>query len=241
MKTMLITGASGGIGAQTVRLLANEYDVIGCIARSKEQLDLLAQDPKIQSSCRICTFTGDVSNYNFVKQSVDALADIGGGIDTIINNAGQSYVGLLQDMTPEQFRQIFAVNVDGYFNTCHAAIPYMLRRQSGKIINISSVWGLTGAACEVAYCATKGAINSFTQALAKELAPSNIQVNAIAFGAVDTAMNEHLSAEEKRMLCDEISIGRMAEAEEAAACIQNVLHMPAYMTGEIIKMDGAWI
>lgn len=107
-------------------------------------------------------------------------------------------------MTPDEFDRILRINVTSVYNTCHAVIPDMVRNQYGRILNISSVWGLVGASCEVAYSATKGAINSLTMALAKELAPSHIAVNAIAFGAVDTTMNGHLSVEEKKTLCEEI-------------------------------------
>ena len=144
-------------------------------------------------------------------------------------------------MTPEEFDRILRINVTSVYNTCHAVIPDMVRNQHGRILNISSVWGLVGASCEVAYSATKGAINSLTMALAKELAPSHIAVNAIAFGAVDTTMNGHLSVEEKKALCEEIPAEKMAVPEEAAACISHILAMPDYMTGEILKFDGGWI
>ena len=117
----------------------------------------------------------------------------------------------------------------------------MIKEHSGRIINVSSVWGLVGASCEVAYSATKGAINSFTKALAKELAPSNISVNAIAFGAIDTDMNNNLSPEERTALEYEIPYGRMATPKEAAQCISNLLTMPTYLTGEVLKFDGGWI
>ena len=117
----------------------------------------------------------------------------------------------------------------------------MIHEKDGRIINISSVWGLVGASCEVAYSATKGAINSFTKALAKELAPSNISVNAVALGAIDTRMNSNLSAEDRLSLCEEIPAGRMASPEEAADFISTISKSPSYFTGEVIKFDGAWI
>ena len=117
----------------------------------------------------------------------------------------------------------------------------MVRQKSGRIVNISSVWGLAGASCEAAYSATKGAVNAFTKALAKELAPSGISVNAIAFGAVDTRMNSFLSEEDRAALEEEIPFGRMATADEAALTIVKLLEMPEYLTGEVIKVDGGWI
>jgi 3-oxoacyl-[acyl-carrier protein] reductase len=116
----------------------------------------------------------------------------------------------------------------------------MVHQKSGKILNISSVWGDFGASCEVAYSATKGGINSFTKALARELAPSNISVNAIAFGAIDTRMNQGLSEDERTALETEIPFGRMATADEAAEFIKSILALPAYCTGDIIKFDGGW-
>lgn len=242
MKTALITGASRGIGAATAEILAESYDCLALISRNRDgQLSKTADKIRAYGHCECLTFSGDVSDYDFVEQTISALEADGHAIEAVINNAGISIVGLLQDMSPADFRTILNTNVTSVFNTCHAVIPYMIQRQSGRIINISSVWGLAGASCEVAYSATKGAVNSFTKALAKELAPSHIAVNAIAFGAVDTAMNSHLSKDEKAMLCYEIPAGKMATPEEAAICIKNILGMPVYLTGEIIKFDGAWI
>ena len=131
------------------------------------------------------TFVGDVSNYSTVNEMFDLAISIYGKVNVLINNAGIASIGLFQDMTPDMWNNIMSVNLNSVYNCCHFAVQDMLRRHCGKIINISSVWGLYGASCEVAYSATKGAINSFTKALAKELAPSNIQVNAIACGAID--------------------------------------------------------
>lgn len=242
MKTALITGASRGIGAATAKALAESYDCLALISRNRDgHLIKIAQAIRTQGSSKCLTFSGDVSDYSFVEDTISSLEKDGHTIEAVINNAGISMVGLLQDLSPADFQTILSTNVTSVFNTCHAVIPYMLRRQSGRILNISSVWGLSGASCEVAYSATKGAVNSFTKALAKELAPSHIAVNAIAFGAIDTTMNDHLSEEEKVVLCEEIPAGKMAAPEEAALCIKQILEMPAYLTGEIIKFDGGWI
>ena len=145
------------------------------------------------------------------------------------------------DMNPDEWRQTVAVNLDSVYNTCHEVLPYMVKEKRGRIINISSVWGLVGASCEVAYSATKGAVNAFTKALAKELAPSGIRVNAAAFGVIDTDMNRHLSEEDRSQLEEEIPIGRMASPEEAADFIMKLIDMPDYFTGEVVKFDGGWI
>lgn len=241
MKSIIITGASRGIGRKTALLLSREYDYVALVSKNSED-KLNEVKEQIETLGTIChAFVGDVADYSFVKDMTEAVVKEAGGIDVLINNAGISRVGLFTDTTPDMWREILDVNLTSVYNTCNCIVPYMVREKSGKIINISSVWGLVGASCEVAYSATKGAINSFTKALAKELAPSNISVNAIAFGAINTDMNKHLDASEITMLEEEIPYGKMATPEEAAMCIKNIIDMPAYMTGDVIKFDGGWI
>lgn len=241
MKSIIITGASRGIGYEAALLLAKSYDYIAiCCSRDTSALEELKL--KIQSLGKTClAMVGDVSDYSFAKAMVDTVIHDAGEISAIINNAAISQVGLFTDTTPDDWQHIMNVNVNSVYNFCNAALPHMINRKSGKILNISSVWGLVGASCEVAYSTTKGAINAFTKALAKELAPSSISVNAIAFGAVDTTMNGHLEAEETDALCEEIPYGRMCSPKEAALAIKGVLDMPDYLTGEVIKVDGGWI
>lgn len=241
MKSAIITGASRGIGRQTALLLSNEYDYIAICARNKDALLEIKDSEDWNKKCECDIFPGDVSDYSFVSNMVETVCTKVGHIDTLINNAGISTVGLFTDMTPDKWQEIININLTGIYNTCHTVVPHMVHEKAGRILNVSSVWGLVGASCEVGYSASKGAINAFTKALAKELAPSNIAVNAIAFGAVDTDMNKNLSPEEAEALCDEIPIGRMATAKEAASCIKDILGMPSYLTGEVIKIDGAWI
>ena len=143
-------------------------------------------------------------------------------------------------MTSEEWQRIFAVNLDSCFYTCRAAIPLMLQKHSGKIINVSSVWGTQGASMEVAYSASKGGMNAFTRALAKELAPSNIQVNAVSCGVIDTAMNSCLSPEDIKQLQSEIPADRLGRPEEVAKLILQTANAPEYMTGQIITIDGGW-
>ena len=144
-------------------------------------------------------------------------------------------------MTPRQWQEILANNLSSVFYCCQHAVRMMLPRQSGCILNVSSVWGNVGAACEVAYSATKGGVSSLTKALAKELAPSHIRVNAIAFGAIDTDMNSFLSQEERQALLEEIPAGRMVTAGEAAALLYQLSEAPEYLTGQVVAMDGWWI
>lgn len=241
MKTLIITGASRGIGKETALALASSYDYMALCSRNSAD-DLLNVKHLVEDTHCLCDiFSGDAGDYSFVADMVSSVLSKSGRIDTLINNAGISKVGLFTDMSPSQWNHIISSNLTSVYNTCHCVVPRMVHQKSGSIINVSSVWGLVGASCEVAYSATKGAINSFTTALAKELAPSNISVNAIAFGAIDTDMNSQLSDDELSALCDEIPFGRMGTPSEAASCIKNLLSMPTYLTGEVLKFDGGWI
>ena len=160
---------------------------------------------------------------------------------TDINKAGIAWFGLLTDMTDNDWDKILATNLSSVFYCSRAAIPYMVSKKCGKILNISSMWGTVGASCEVAYSATKSGIHGLTRALAKELAPSNIQVNAIACGVIDTEMNGRLNEEERQDLIDEIPSGRFADPEEVAELALKLTDTPAYMTGQILGIDGGFI
>ena len=162
-------------------------------------------------------------------------------LDVLVNNAGVSYIGLFTDMSPEDWNHVITTNLTSVYNCSSLAIPAMVQKKSGKIINISSVWGNIGASCEVAYSASKGGMNSLTRALAKELAPSNIQVNAIACGAIDTEMNCFLSEEDRMSLIDEIPANRFGKVEEVAELAYQLACKNEYLTGQIISLDGGWI
>lgn len=264
MKSIIITGASGGVGSAFARLIASEYEYVAICGyknferlselegsirtdrksadRSRENNNKADRNREDENKNFICrSFIGDAGDYNFVSNMVSTVVREAEGIDALVNIAGISHMGLLIDVTPGMWDNIMSTNLTSIYNTCHCVVPHMVHAKAGKIINISSVWGLTGASCEVAYSAAKGGVNSFSKALAKELAPSNISVNAIALGAIDTEMNSHLSQEEKAELENEIPYGKMAAPEEAAAFIKGILHMPPYFTGEVVKFDGGWI
>ena len=183
----------------------------------------------------------DMGDFAAVSELFARIEEQTGGIDILVNNAGISHIGLLQDMTIDEWNRIVATNLTSVFATSKLAIPHMLGCGAGKILNISSVWGNVGASCEVAYSATKGGINSFTKALAKELAPSNIQVNAIACGVIDTAMNQCFSEEEREALAEEIPVGRFGLPEEVASLALQICTGNDYLTGQIITLDGGWI
>ena len=162
-------------------------------------------------------------------------------LDVLINNAGISYIGLLTDMSYEDWKTVVDTNLGGCFLTCRYAVPGMVSRKKGKIINISSVGGNVGASMEVAYSASKGGINAFTKALAKELGPSNIQVNAIACGIIDTDMNKCFDEEELEALVQEIPADRLGKPQEVAELALQLCEGNEYLTGQIITLDGGWL
>lgn len=236
-KKALITGASRGIGEAIAQKLASEhYDLYLTCLHSGEKLRSLATYLKKEYGVSVGAFLCDMSSY----QDIEKLFYHIPSLDVLINNAGISYVGLLSDMTPEDWRKVLDTNLSSLFYTSKKAIPLMLQNHCGKILNISSVWGDCGASMEVAYSASKGGVNSFTKALAKELAPSGIQVNAIACGLIHTEMNFRLSEEEQRALIEEIPADRMGNVAEVAEMVSSVLSMPSYATGQIFTIDGGW-
>ncbi len=237
-KKALITGASRGIGEAIAKELARQgFELTLTCLNSLDQLKELAGglEKKYGVSCHI--FQGDMGD----PEAVDRLFDGLNRLDVLINNAGISHIGLLSDMSVSQWRRVMSTNLDSCFYTCRRAIPLMVHAKQGRIINISSVWGQTGASMEAAYSASKGGVNSLTKALAKELAPSNIQVNAIACGVIDTDMNRCFAPEEMASLIEEIPADRIGRPEEVAALAGQLITAPAYMTGQIITIDGGWI
>lgn len=240
-KTIVITGASRGIGrAVAIELAGKDTNIVINCAKNVDKLNEVKS--LIEEKGSVCeTFIGDMGNYNDVQKMFDMCFQRFGQTDVLINNAGISIVGLFQDMSRDDWHNICSSNIDSVFNCCHFAVKDMIKRHCGKIINISSVWGLYGASCEVAYSATKGAVNAFTRALAKELAPSQIQVNAIACGAIDTDMNSHLSDDDKAALSLEIPAGRFGTVQEVAQLVNSLINMNNYLTGQIITLDGGWI
>ena len=237
MKTALITGASRGIGKACAHKMASAgYDLFLVCEKNIDALEKLCDELSEKFNVTARAYKADVSDLEALKGIYDDIAEL----DVLINNAGISYVGLLSDMTEEEWNRIVAVNLTSVFYTSKLAVKKMLSKHSGSIINISSVWGNVGASMEVAYSATKGGVNGFTKALAKELAPSNISVNAIACGFVDTDMNRHLSEEDLEAVKTEIPADRFATCEEIADSVYSVLTAPSYLTGQVITVDGGW-
>nr|WP_027871093.1 SDR family NAD(P)-dependent oxidoreductase [[Eubacterium] cellulosolvens] len=239
---VLITGASRGIGKATAEVFAkNGWDLALVCRKNTDLLKVHADHLTEKYGANVYCYAGDVADYRFIESIRSDLEERNVQPEILINNAGISVVGLMTDLTPGDWAEVMNTNLTSVFNTCNLFVPGMVRRKSGRIINVSSIWGNVGASCEVAYSASKGGVNSFTRALAKELAPSGISVNAVAFGAIDTEMNGHLSAEEKAAFEEEIPAGRMGTPEEAAAFTYQIATAPGYMTGQIVTFDGAYL
>ena len=240
-KTVLVTGSSRGIGRACALTFARAgyHILLNCRA----SLGLLEEtEQEILSLGGTCTkLPADVSNPDAVREMFRTIAAQQAEPDVLVNNAGAAYFGLLTDMSDEDWDHIIGTDLSSVFYCCRAAIPHMVSQKQGKIINISSMWGTSGASCEAAYSAAKSGLHGLTKALAKELAPSNIQVNALACGVIDTDMNARLTPEERTALEDEIPAGRYGTPEEAAQAVLMLAGAPAYLTGQIIGLDGGMI
>ena len=240
-KQVLITGSSRGIGrACALAFAGSGYHVfINC---RKSLCQLHETESLILSAGGTCTLLpGDVSDPEAVRSMFAEISTRCGGLDVLVNNAGRAWFGLLSDMSDEDWRAVLDTNLSSAFYCCRAAIPYMVSRKSGRIINISSMWGTSGASCEAAYSAAKAGLHGLTKALAKELAPSNIQVNAISCGAIDTEMNARLDALERDALEEEIPAGRYGTPEEVADMVLRIAEGPSYLTGQVIGLDGGMV
>lgn len=239
----LVTGASHGIGkAIATRFAAEGCDLILNCKTDHELLRATAHELSATYGIRTQVIPCDVGDHAAVCDMFEQIRTFfdGDGIDILVNNAGISQIGLLTDLSIDDWNRVIATNLTSVFSCCHEAIPYMVHEKSGCIINISSVWGTVGASCEVAYSASKGGINTFTKALAKELAPSGISVNAVACGVIDTRMNGCFDAAERAALEEEIPMGRYGTPEEAAALAWQLATAPTYLTGQILSLDGGW-
>ena len=240
-KVAFVSGASRGIGRAIATSLAKEGYHLGLVCRKNQKmLEDLAEDLRSVYHIEVLTFTGDVGDPSFVKALAEEMLAHFSQIDVLVNNAGISHIGLLTDMSVEEWDQILSVNLSSCFYTAKAFVPTMVQKQSGRIINISSMWGNVGASCEIAYSASKGGIHAFTKALAKEVAASNIQVNAIAFGMIDTEMNAEFDEEDLALIKEEIPADYIASPKEAAQMVYHVATSPAYMTGQVITFSGGW-
>ncbi len=233
----MVTGASRGIGKAIAETLAEAgYHLILTCNHTLAELQTIAASLEEKYNITCTAAAADASDPAAIEKIFASLDHL----DILVNNAGISYIGLLTDMSVEEWQRVINTNLSSCFYTSRLAIPLMLQKHSGCIINISSVWGNVGASMEVAYSASKGGVNSFTKALAKELAPSNIQVNAISCGVIDTAMNHCFSPEEMNALREEIPADRLGQPEEVAKLVLQLIQAPTYLTGQILTLDGGW-
>lgn len=237
MKTVLITGGSRGIGAACARKFAAE----GCRVAINYNLNK-ARAEALAAELSGIAVHADVSDPAQVQSMVDTVLEQFGHLDVLICNAGVSHVGLLADMTDEEWRRVFAVNVDGAFHCCRAAIPHFVHRKTGSIVTVSSMWGQVGASCEAAYSASKGAVIALTKALAKELGPSGIAVNCVAPGVIDTDMNRNLTAADLAALTEETPLGAIGTAEQAADAIWFLSGgQERFLTGQVLGVNGGLV
>lgn len=238
-KVVVVTGGSRGIGAQIVKTLANEnYKVILNYNNSKEQAEKIQQE-LLEQGNEIEIIKADVSKREETEKLIQFAINKFNKIDVLINNAGISQEGLFTDVTEEEWQKIINTNLNSVFYCNQQALKYMIQEQQGCIINISSIWGETGASCEVAYSTTKAAINGMTKALAKEVGPSNIRVNAIAPGIIDTDMNRNLTNEELEQIKEQIPLNKIGKALDIAKCVKWLIE-DEYTTGQIISINGGW-
>lgn len=238
-KCALITGASGGIGSEiALRLAKDGFNIAACYCTDETGIRELEKKLK-ETDAEYRLYKADVSDYEKIKEVFADAAEVFGGVSVLVNNAGIAQQKLFTDITQQEFDRITAVNFKGVFNCCQCAVPFMVNRKSGKIINISSMWGICGASCETVYSATKAAVIGLTKSLARELAPSNVQVNCIAPGAIDTKMNNNLTDEDKAAFAEEIPMGRFGTAAEIAGVVSFLAGRDSdYVTAQVIAADG---
>lgn len=239
-RTIIITGASRGIGRAIALRFAKEKDrLILAGFKNTEALESLKNEV-ISLGADAAVYVGDLSLPTACEELSAFACRTFGAPDLLVNNAGISHVELFQDSTDENWLSILNTNLSSAVRVTKAVVPSMIAKKSGRIINISSVHGLYGASCETEYSTTKGGLIAFTKALAKELAPSGIQVNCVAPGAIDTEMNHNLSDDERDALCEEIPCGRFGAPEEVAELVALLASSPLYLTGAVIPIDGGW-
>lgn len=240
--TVLVTGASRGIGLATARLFAAKgHPTVVNYNKSREQAFEAVRGINAGGGIAMAV-KADVSRPEEVAAMFAAVEEQLGGVDILVNNAATATQSLFTDIDYDRWRSTFAVNVDGMFLCCKAALPHMLRRHSGSIVNISSMWGQAGASCEVDYSASKAAVMGLTKALAQEVGPGGVRVNCVAPGVIDTEMNAHLSADDLRQLADNTPLMRIGTPEEVARAVYFLATDDAsFITGQILGVNGGYI
>lgn len=241
-RTVLITGASRGIGAAVARAFAAQGDRVAVCYRTGELQANVLTDALHTKGMQAAPFFVDVTDARSVQNLFDAVQATWGGVDVLVNNAGIAQQTLLQDMTPGAWDDMMDTHAKGTFLCCRAALPDMIRRKSGCILNVSSMWGQVGASCEVAYSAAKAAVIGLTKALAKEVGPSGIRVNCIAPGAVETDMLAGFSAQDKAALAEETPLCRLGTPQDiAAAAVFLASANASFITGQVLGVNGGLV
>lgn len=240
--TVIVTGASSGIGSAIADAFAlNGNNVI--IGYNKSENSAGALEQKLLSKgCSVAAFKADVSDSTQAKALIDFAKETFGGKYVLVNNAGIAQQKLFTDITDEDFDRMFNVNVKSVFNCSRAVLPLMIHDKWGRIINVSSMWGVCGASCEVHYSASKAAVIGMTKALAKEVGPSGITVNCVAPGLINTPMNKNLDDETIFALCEETPVGRIGTPEDVArAVLLFAEESSSFITGQVLGVDGGFI
>lgn len=238
-KVVIITGGAGGIGTNIVKELAkNGYKIILNYNTSENKAKEIQKELK-EKEIEIDIFKADITQRNSVNKLIEYTINKYGKIDVLVNNAAISQVKLFTDITEEDWNKMILTNLTSAFHTTQETVKHMINKKQGCVINISSIWGVTGASCEVHYSVAKAGLDGMTKSLAKELGPSNIRVNSIAPGIIDTNMNNHLSEKEKQEISEEIPLGRIGYPQSIANCVKWLIE-DDYTTGQIISVNGGW-
>lgn len=241
MKTILVSGGSRGIGRAVVKLVAKRGYAVAFTYRSSDgdAAELVAE--LAREGCMVSAYKADNADADALKDVVDDVTARFGGIYALVNNAAVSVTAPLMDTSDEDISRVLATNLEGAIRLTKLVCPSMASAREGKIINVSSVWGVCGASCESVYSAAKGGVIAFTKAMAKELALSGVTVNCVCPGVIDTDMNSHLTADDRRELEDEIPMGRFGTPEEVAKVIAFFIDGADYVTGQVVCVDGGFI
>lgn len=238
-KTAIVTGGSKGIGASIVKILAEEGFNVVLNYNKSEELAKKIQEECTQKGYSVEIYKADVTKREKTKKLVEFAISKFGNIDVLVNNAGISQIKLFTDITDEDWNNMINTNLNSVFYMTQEVAKNMIHNKKGCIINISSIWGVTGASCEVHYSVAKAGVDAMTKSLAKELGPSGIRINSIAPGIIDTSMNRDLSKEELKQIEEEIPLERIGRTKDIAKCVKWLIE-DEYTTGQIISINGGW-